>query len=787
MYKINSKFRKREDSVFTKIIKLENVKQWQHTGSKGGSENDFGKLNLIYGRNGAGKSTLTKILDLINKRDIANIKQLAPLEREAEPIFNFIIAGKNITLTSIDQAPEFHIFNQNFIDENLYSSNGVESSQLVNYYDFCLGKVSVDKQKKVDTYKSEIANLTAQMQPLEAKLRAHFGNKTIDQIRKIKFKENTEIEIENLTKTLHDQKSVNLYRQRKKLTVLSLVTPTFDKSIFETTLEKISKEAQEKVTQHMKEHFAKDDEHWIKDGLELVTEANFCPFCAQSLNDSPIFSFYSEFITDSYKQTCDDFELKKHSNFESKAYEIGIRIDELVKIISSNFDLIQTWSDRIEKLDLIIELKDLNNAYKLFFHEVRDLITKKEKDILTSVNFNKFDELLNSVYEKANFTDYNNRVSVFNQRIDEYLATLSQDQSQIINQQISELKLIQLRFSKEVISDLESFSNYKTDRDAKTRSMTELRDLILEEQQILIEKHKDGINELLKKFNSMIRLSSFEKDNKGHRGASRISYGITFLDKELSILNHNEIIFDRVLSSGDKSALALAFFLSKFKDENFEPSIIFFDDPMSSLDEHRRKATIQEIQYLVEREFQTFVLSHDPFFLSDISKLSAISKWAKCYEVETKLIDFDPLDPNSNKVCNSKLIMRQNFDSYVLHSYYQEYYKLWDFVHAGKEEQKTEIARSLRPILEAYLRFLFPKTFTEDLWLGNMITMIREEKNVKSPLFDKNQRLAEIQSINEFSKVYHHADGFDTCIQGIDFSTLHGYAKDTLRFITGIN
>ena len=76
----------------------------------------------------------------------------------------------------------------------------------------------------------------------------------------------------------------------------------------------------------------------------------------------------------------------------------------------------------------------------------------------------------------------------------------------------------------------------------------------------------------------MIRLSSFEKDNKGHRGASRISYGITFLDKELSILNHNEIIFDRVLSSGDKSALALAFFLSKFKGENFEPSIIFFDE-----------------------------------------------------------------------------------------------------------------------------------------------------------------------------------------------------------------
>ena len=247
------------------------------------------------------------------------------------------------------------------------------------------------------------------------------------------------------------------------------------------------------------------------------------------------------------------------------------------------------------------------------------------------------------------------------------------------------------------------------------------------------------------------------------------------------------MIFDRVLSSGDKSALALAFFISKFKDENFEPSIIFFDDPMSSLDEHRRKATIQEIQYLVERDFQAFVLSHDPFFLSDISKSSTISKFSKCFEVQTEFKDSNPLDPNSNKLCNSKLILRPNFNSYVLHSYYQEYYKLWDFVENGKESEKVEIARSLRPILEAYLRFIFPKTFTEDLWLGSMITKIREEENSQSPLFDKYDKLKAIESINDFSKSYHHADGFDTSIQSIEFLTLKGYAKDTLIFITGLN
>ncbi|NNH77298.1 AAA family ATPase [Acinetobacter sp. ANC 5380] len=771
--------------MFTKIIKLENVKQWQHT-IKGGAENDFGKLNLIYGRNGAGKSTLTKILDLINKRDVAKIKQLAPLESNKEPFFNFMIKGKNITLTSLDQAPEFYIFNQNFIDENLYSSNGVESSQLVNYYDFCLGKTSVDKQNEIDQLKGEITNLTNLMQPLEAKLKQEFG-KSIEQIKKISLKGNLDIEIAKLEEQLTDIKAVNLYRQRKKLSTLGINKPSFDKSIFEVNLEKISQEAQEKVSKHIKDHLKKEDESWIKDGLELVRETEACPFCAQNLSNSPIFSFYSEFMSESYKQACDNFELNQYPSFESSAYNIGIFIDELKEKILSNEDLIGTWSDRVEKVDLKFDLKPLENVYKLFFHEVRDLITKKEKDILVNVNFDKFDNLLRGVYEKADFTGYNESVSSFNQRITDFLATLVIDDSAVISQKIRDLNLVKLRYSQIVVEELEKFSQYKLDKDAKTKSMTELREKILEEQQIIIDKYKDGINALLKKFNSMIRLSKFEKDNKGHKGASRISYGITFLENDLSILNHNEMIFDRVLSSGDKSALALAFFLSKFKDENFEPSIIFFDDPMSSLDEHRRKATVQEIQYLVEREFQTFVLSHDPFFLSEISKLSAISKFSKCFEVLTEIKDSNPLDPNSNKVWNSQLIAKHNFNSYVLHSYYQEYYKLWDFVHNGKEDQKVEIARSLRPILEAYLRFIYPKTFTEDLWLGNMITKIREEQDSESPLFDKYDKLKAIESINGFSKTYHHADGFDTGIQRIEFLTLKDYAKDTLIFITGLN
>ena len=146
----------------------------------------------------------------------------------------------------------------------------------------------------------------------------------------------------------------------------------------------------------------------------------------------------------------------------------------------------------------------------------------------------------------------------------------------------------------------------------------------------------------------------------------------------------------------------------------------------------------------------------------------------------------NPLKIDSPKYISSQMIDRDNYDSYVLHSYHKEYNKLHDFVAEGTENDKVEIARSIRPILEAYLRFLYPKQFVKGMWLGQMIKMIREEINEESILYDKNHKISNISMINEFSSTYHHAEEFDTKIQSLDFSTVQFYAKHTLLFITGL-
>ena len=138
--------------MLERIIKIENIKQWQH---KGGLNQSFDILNLIYGRNGSGKSTLCKLFESINQNDKLSIQALQPIESQDKQVLQLRVDSKNITLDSLQSPFIFQIFNQEFIDNNLYISNSKDRKQLTNYYDFSLGNVSVVKEKQIDQIKTK--------------------------------------------------------------------------------------------------------------------------------------------------------------------------------------------------------------------------------------------------------------------------------------------------------------------------------------------------------------------------------------------------------------------------------------------------------------------------------------------------------------------------------------------------------------------------------------------------------------------------------------------------------
>ena len=768
--------------MLKKIIKIENIKQWQH---KGGLNQSFVKLNLIYGRNGSGKSTLCKLFEAINNNDKAAIESQRPVEKSGKQELKFLMDAQMVNLDSLECVEKFQIFNQAFIDNNLYISKGTDKSQLVNYYEFSLGMVSVANEKEIERLKSENDSLTTKITPLSNKITGQFSDKTIAKIKSIKVARNGSSELENFQEQLQDIKSIEHFRKRRKLSSLSIDKPELKSDVFITTIENLSKESEEKVSKHIELNLKEQDSYWLETGKNLVTDSGNCPFCAQPLSSSPIFHLYQEFMNEAYLNASNDFELAG-DKFELTVRDVGVKLEELKEQVKTNNDIIREWSDRIDSIELNHDFKELVRLSEDLVFECTDLLNFKKKDLLATIDLTKFNGLFNEIFSKIDFAEYNQSITLFNKSIDDFLNGLGTETSKSIQTKIDNIQEALLRYGDEVTNDLTDLKVLEDNKKANTKTIKNLREKIDKDQEESIGNHKGAINALLKSFHSMVRLSELKKDNKGGKGASRVTYAITFINNELSILSDNEHIFEHILSLGDRSALALAFFLSRFSKEKDDKSIIVLDDPMSSLDSYRRDATIIEIGKLINNNYQVFVFSHDPFFLSDIYKHSILSKYTNCFEIEASYKDVDPLDVNSAQYITSRLVDRENYDSHVIHSYHKEYNKLFDFVAGGNEEQKVEIARSIRPILEAYLRFLYPKQFVKGFWLGEMITKIREETNESSPYFDKHNRFSSIERINEFSKDYHHANGFDTKIQDLDYQTVKSYAKETLCFITGV-
>ena len=74
--------------------------------------------------------------------------------------------------------------------------------------------------------------------------------------------------------------------------------------------------------------------------------------------------------------------------------------------------------------------------------------------------------------------------------------------------------------------------------------------------------------------------------------------------------------FRNTLSSGDRSTLALAFFLAELEQDAARTGkVVVFDDPFTSLDSFRRNHTIHQIYKCGQTCAQVVLLSHDSGFL----------------------------------------------------------------------------------------------------------------------------------------------------------------------------
>jgi hypothetical protein len=161
--------------------------------------------------------------------------------------------------------------------------------------------------------------------------------------------------------------------------------------------------------------------------------------------------------------------------FELTLSKIDLKLAELAGIVKINNEIINEWADRIEPISLSFDFSELEKVSTDLLLECATLISTKQKDLLSTTDLTKLNELLEQIFGGLDFTEYNKAVADFNKAIKSFISGLASDSTQSLQSRIDNIKETKLRFTTDVIDDLENHKIFSDKKSCKTNKIKELR------------------------------------------------------------------------------------------------------------------------------------------------------------------------------------------------------------------------------------------------------------------------------------------------------------------------
>jgi len=190
------------------------------------------------------------------------------------------------------------------------------------------------------------------------------------------------------------------------------------------------------------------------------------------------------------------------------------------------------------------------------------------------------------------------------------------------------------------------------------------------------------------------------------------------------------------------------------------------DDPISSLDDHRSLTTVQEIRRLSERAGQVIVLSHNKPFLCRI--------WEGRDRTDSAALQVGR-DGTGSTLCSWSV----DQDSFTEHD--QNHATLRAYL-AGDSHNNREVARAIRPILEAFFRVACPEFFPPGTLLGSFRNKCSQRIGTQHQILD-NHATTELENLLEYANRFHHDSNPAWATATINESELLGFVRRVLDLV----
>lgn len=767
--------------MINKIISIKNTGKFRSVSAQG--TNNFNRMNIIYSENGRGKTTLSHILRSLNDQNSELIIGRKTLGGSGEQSINILCDTKNYKFKGgkWDNKPdyEFEIFDSTYITDNIYSKNIIEHDQKKQLYLFTIGKIGVEKANKLDEIEAQLKIENANKKDLEKSIQIGIqGVLSVNEFIKLPEKENLGEEIKKIEKSLYSLGQESEIKTKPKLTKLSI--PSFDLNKFEASLagvslNLISDQAEVLTKQHIKELLDENGENWLEYGVTKL-ESDQCPFCKQDISGIEIVAAFKTYFSSEYQKSI------KFINTLSTSFKQKFGFDTLSSLntnLNTNLKILSFWQNHIVlEEDLALDIESINKTWELFTSAITEVLEIKKRSPLDEVVISDEIITMSNQYQAIldNLSGYNEQIESINQKIEE--RKLSVDKLSLQNQKVSleRLKNTQLCYSSDKSELIKSYKELLGKIKKLNKLKSQVKDELNQYTEEIFQKYETRINWHLERCGASFKISDYKSSFLGGKPSSNFSLSINNVPVQLG--NEKSPLttasFRNTLSEGDKSSLAFAFFLAKLEtDPDIERKILIFDDPISSMDNHRKGYTADQVVRYSNLARQVLVLTHDTYF--------ARALWSKYADKKTLLTQLCVKRDGTT----DSTIGNWDIESETKSDYYQSYFTLADFLEGKTEVDTRSVARCIRPLLEGNLRIRFPADFKSNEWLGNFIDKVRQGET-ESLRRMKNQ-LSELEDINDYSKKFHHDKNPYADSEHLDHTELLTYVKRTLNVLQGVH
>lgn len=287
--------------------------------------------------------------------------------------------------------------------------------------------------------------------------------------------------------------------------------------------------------------------------------------------------------------------------------------------------------------------------------------------------------------------------------------------------------------------------NIEKQKDELKKIETEIKEL----SDNIFSKYVEIANRYLLKFAPYIQFEKFEFESLYDNSKKlRLKLVVSVHGKRILFsspdFNKKTPTVKYSLSEGDKSAIALCFFLARLEVLGYADKIVVFDDPLSSFDSGRKLTTINSLAKIAENCEQFFLLTHDIHFAKDFTeKLSHVGVLNLKIENDGKTSLIVPHDIFLDTLSNLQK------DYHIVKGYLKN--------EVATDIERREIIRCIRPVLEGVIKAKYFDLIPSKDWLGDIISSIRNCDS-SSRLFKLKSILDDIIDLNDYSKSFHHSD-----------------------------